>query len=74
MYFSQFVTNVQDSLEGHAGVPSELLIAAHGNFDSAHAVDDLRLENDNAAKRPEVDIGELKDRQTGKRVLTKDSH
>lgn len=44
-----------DSLERQAGIPPEKLVAAHGNFDAAHVIDDLGVDDS-----VEVDIGELK--------------
>ncbi|CAK8987690.1 unnamed protein product [Durusdinium trenchii] len=46
-----------DSLEHAAGIPAELLVAAHGNFDAAHVVDD----NVGLASSYDVDITELQD-------------
>mmetsp|Transcript_34052 Transcript_34052/g.93940 ORF Transcript_34052/g.93940 Transcript_34052/m.93940 type:complete len:337 (+) Transcript_34052:71-1081(+) len=44
-----------DSLERQAGLPAEKIVAAHGNFDSAHVVDDLRVDDS-----VEVEASELK--------------
>ena len=41
-----------DSLEHQAGIPSDLIVAAHGNFDTAHVID--------THPTVEVDVGELK--------------
>jgi len=41
-----------DSLERHAGLPADRLVAAHGNFDAAHVID--------TEPEVEVDISELK--------------
>jgi len=46
-----------DSLEHTAGIPYDLLVAAHGNFDAAHVVDD----NVGLASSYDVDIAELQD-------------
>lgn len=46
-----------DSLEHAAGIPFDLLVAAHGNFDAAHVVDD----NVGLASSYDVDITELQD-------------
>lgn len=48
-----------DSLENEAGLPLEKLIAAHGNFDAAHAIDtDPEVEVDIAELKAAVDSGE----------------
>lgn len=44
-----------DSLERQAGIPMEKLVAAHGNFDAAHVIDDHGIDDS-----VEVDIAELK--------------
>lgn len=47
-----FTQNI-DSLERAAGLPEEKVVAAHGNFDTAHVID--------AGDKSDVDIGRLKD-------------
>eukprot|EP00434_Breviolum_minutum_P015563 symbB.v1.2.013706.t1/scaffold974.1/size359025/13 len=53
----QCYTQNIDSLEHTAGIPYDLLVAAHGNFDAAHVVDD----NVGLASSYDVDIAELQD-------------
>ena len=53
--FQYWVTRL--ALEPKAGIPFHLLVAAHGNFDAAHVVDD----NVGLASSYDVDITELQD-------------
>ena len=59
-----FTQNI-DSLESLAGLPEEMIVAAHGNFDGAHVVTDDELswgeDSVSAERRKKVPIDEVKE-------------
>ena len=54
-----------DSLESEAGLPEDMIVAAHGNFDGAHVVEPNEPVTRDGSVRPElrraVDVSELKE-------------